>query len=144
MKFCSYCASPFERGNSDVCHKHSVLRWLQSLYLSGRRRAGAIVGVAVRRGWIPSARSQRCADCGAAAVEYDHRDYNFPLKVEPVCRRCNLRRGTATWYRWPSFEDFQKRHGNDLHGMEFEIYYAVIPRAKSALTIARRYAERAA
>lgn len=34
-----------------------------------------------------------CADCAAPATDYDHRDYLHPLKVDPVCRRCNNRRG---------------------------------------------------
>lgn len=35
----------------------------------------------------------RCADCGDRAIQYDHRDYNKPLVVDPVCQSCNLRRG---------------------------------------------------
>lgn len=38
-----------------------------------------------------------CTDCGVPASQYDHRDYSRPLDVEPVCRSCNLRRGTAIW-----------------------------------------------
>ncbi len=34
-----------------------------------------------------------CADCGAQAKLYDHRDYYKPLDVEPVCTACNNRRG---------------------------------------------------
>ena len=34
-------------------------------------------------------------DCGAPARHYDHRDYNKPLEIEPVCVRCNLLRGHA-------------------------------------------------
>ncbi len=26
-------------------------------------------------------------------MEYEHRDYNRPLHVDPICRRCNLLRG---------------------------------------------------
>lgn len=37
-----------------------------------------------------------CVDCSALATEYDHRDYNRPLEVDPVCRPCNFRRGQAT------------------------------------------------
>lgn len=37
--------------------------------------------------------SFKCADCIGAASEYDHRDYNHPLKVVPVCHSCNIRRG---------------------------------------------------
>lgn len=36
-----------------------------------------------------------CVDCGGTAVCYDHRDYAAPLNVDPVCRKCNVRRGPA-------------------------------------------------
>lgn len=35
----------------------------------------------------------RCADCGAVATMYEHRDYRKPLDVRPVCRRCNKKSG---------------------------------------------------
>ena len=44
-----------------------------------------------------------CTDCGGTAEQYDHRDYSRPLDVEPVCRRCNHRRGKA---RHPAAADF--------------------------------------
>ncbi len=34
-----------------------------------------------------------CVDCGKQALVYDHRDYNKPLDVEPVCQSCNIKRG---------------------------------------------------
>lgn len=46
-------------------------------------------------GLLQSPHGMKCADCGGAAIEYDHRDYDKPLVVEPVCRRCNIRRGPA-------------------------------------------------
>ena len=36
-----------------------------------------------------------CVDCGKPAHSYDHRDYEKPLDVEPVCRSCNRRRPRA-------------------------------------------------
>jgi len=36
-----------------------------------------------------------CVDCGRPAQHYDHRDYNKPLEVDPVCRVCNAKRGHA-------------------------------------------------
>jgi formylmethanofuran dehydrogenase subunit E len=39
-----------------------------------------------------------CRDCGEPSTDYDHRDYNKPLEVEPVCRSCNLLRGPALPY----------------------------------------------
>lgn len=35
----------------------------------------------------------KCTDCDEPAWCYDHRDYRYPLMVEPVCQGCNNRRG---------------------------------------------------
>lgn len=55
---------------------------------------------AVEAGDIPHARTLRCVDCGKPAFCYDHRDYTKPLRVEPVCRSCNVMRGPADV--WPT------------------------------------------
>jgi hypothetical protein len=60
-----------------------------------KQAAHKAVADARRRGELPSPRELACMDCGGAAVDYDHREYAKPLQVEPVCRRCNLRRGPA-------------------------------------------------
>lgn len=54
-----------------------------------------IIGRAVALGELRRADEFACVDCGAPAHDYDHRDYNKPLDVVPVCRRCNLLRGPA-------------------------------------------------
>ena len=56
---------------------------------------------AVARGDLLPATAHACVDCGDPAVEYDHRDYNQPLAVEPVCRSCNIRRGPAAVFNQP-------------------------------------------
>lgn len=60
-------------------------------------RANAInrVSQSVARGLIPPAAKLKCVDCGSQAQQYDHRDYGKPLKVKPVCRKCNSKRGPA-------------------------------------------------
>lgn len=58
------------------------------------------VAKAIRRGILAHPSKFPCADCGKAAREYDHRDYNFPLVVSPVCRGCNARRGRAIPRNW--------------------------------------------
>ena len=60
-----------------------------------QEEAHVVVARAVWNGDLQPARSFPCTDCGGAAIEYDHRDYNQPLNVDPVCRACNLRRGPA-------------------------------------------------
>lgn len=61
----------------------------------GKETAGYVLRVAIRRGEVLPAQGQQCSDCGKPATHYDHRDYNQPLAVEPVCHGCNLRRGPA-------------------------------------------------
>lgn len=76
----------------EPCRKQYLL-WMNTG--RGSSEAHGIVGRAVAAGDLPAARGQQCADCGDVAVEYDHRDYNKPLDVAAVCRRCNLMRGKA-------------------------------------------------
>lgn len=39
-----------------------------------------------------------CVDCKKIrATEWEHRNYNKPLDVEPVCHSCNLQRGSAMY-----------------------------------------------
>jgi len=47
----------------------------------------------VREGRLVHPTLCSCTDCGKPAEVYDHRDYAEPLKVEPVCRSCNHKRG---------------------------------------------------
>lgn len=47
----------------------------------------------------PASEHPFCVDCGAAPKCYDHRDYTKPFSVEPVCVRCNRRRGAAAPYK---------------------------------------------
>lgn len=70
-----------------------------------QRDAMIYVRKAVARGVLPDLRGKEyaCVDCGAIATLYEHRSYLRPLDVEPVCRMCNAKRGTA---HWPSAADF--------------------------------------
>lgn len=64
---------------------------------SGKGLAHTLVARAKRSGLIPDLNAvyMKCSDCNEQATEYDHRDYNYPLLVSPVCRSCNLKRGSA-------------------------------------------------
>lgn len=77
------------------------------------RQAQYKVRVAIKRGDLKPIRDCICADCGAPAWCYDHRDYNRPLDVEPVCRTDNLRRGPGLPF--PTEEDGQA-HKNGMDG----------------------------
>lgn len=59
----------------------------------GRDYGGLMVRAAVAEGRLQPASAFMCSDCTKPAAVYDHRDYNRPLLVEPVCRSCNSRRG---------------------------------------------------
>lgn len=63
--------------------------------ISARENAGLLVRNAVFRGILPVVRTLRCVDCGMPATDYDHRDYLKPLDVDPVCKKCNKKRGTG-------------------------------------------------
>jgi hypothetical protein len=68
-------------------------------FYEARARAGAAVTQAKKCGELPylSDGKVKCLDCGFRAAVYDHRDYDKPLEVQPVCNRCNFRRGPAKW-----------------------------------------------
>ena len=61
-----------------------------------QRRAHNKVSYAIRKGQLAKLDgSVKCVDCDEPAKFYDHRDYSKPLDVQPVCQRCNRRRGPA-------------------------------------------------
>ncbi len=64
-------------------------------YILGMRLAGVDARKAIKDGKLLSPKSFVCEDCDSPATEYDHRDYNKPLVVAPVCRRCNILRGAG-------------------------------------------------
>lgn len=89
-----------------------------------RRRAKYELDKAIKAGQLSRiTKRTKCVDCGHRATGYDHRDYYKPLEVEPVCRRCNHRRGAA----YPVAEDRYDYRGrnrwnglNDGEGEEVE------------------------
>ena len=60
-----------------------------------RTKIQRVVLKAIMDGKLAPPRTLACADCGKAAYGYDHRDYDRPLDVEPICRSCNHKRGPA-------------------------------------------------
>jgi hypothetical protein len=84
-----------------------MARHIYVRYGSGQIFASKEIARAKRNGELVSARAFHCSDCASPASEYDHRDYNFPLAVEPVCRGCNRRRGFAIPKAW-SFQEFRE------------------------------------
>ena len=62
---------------------------------NGQRRAIYAVKKEIEAGRLKPAKECVCVDCGKQAFVYDHRDYNKPIDVVPVCSSCNRKRGSA-------------------------------------------------
>lgn len=88
---CASCARTEYRATpiAQFCHQCAEQRRRE------QSRAIQRVNYAIRRGFLSRPAEHACADCGAQATDYDHRDYTKPLEVEPVCSACNTRRGPA-------------------------------------------------
>lgn len=70
----------------------------RKIYRAAQSKAQKLVRQAVLSGKLPNLRQTEimCVDCKIRrAAHYEHRDYRFPLAVEPVCQRCNISRGPA-------------------------------------------------
>ena len=65
-------------------------------YKRAAMRAAQIVCRAIKAGNLIHPTKLVCTDCKIQmASVYEHRDYAKPLEVDPVCQRCNMRRGPA-------------------------------------------------
>ncbi len=60
-----------------------------------RRVLTKAVKQAIAAGTLLPPAAHECIDCGSQAYCYDHRDWQEPLNVVPVCRKCNIKRGCA-------------------------------------------------
>lgn len=90
--FNSWLAWP-DAWNADVFDEDAGTPSLQP----DARRAFGIVWRAIKRGELVNLKEEfvKCTDCSSRATDYDHRCYDLPLEVSPVCHSCNLRRGSA-------------------------------------------------
>jgi hypothetical protein len=93
---CLCCKAAEAQPRSVHCYECSF-DWLDGIkeYLKYTTAAHRVVQAAIKQGFLPKATTQRCTDCNEPAREYDHRDYVHPLRVDPVCRACNMRRGST-------------------------------------------------
>jgi hypothetical protein len=90
---CLHCGADISHRYNNATHCFPCLNsWADRV---GARAAYKQVNRAIRAGDIPKPTDLNCADCGGPARDYDHRDYNKPLEVDPVCRSCNKLRGPA-------------------------------------------------
>ena len=86
--------------NLEIKNRDSRAKICWSCVRTNRTKNGQVAAInavskAVRLGVLPPVKSLVCVDCSKPAQCYDHRDYNKPLDVVPVCRKCNIRRGSA-------------------------------------------------
>lgn len=94
-RHCKACGSVIARDRMNISPYCSTRCASEVNAISNR--ACRKVKQAVAAGHIaPIVEGTKCVDCGGQAQEFDHREYCKPLAVDPVCHRCNLRRGPAT------------------------------------------------
>ena len=93
-KTCFYC------GQSIAAHLNPRTRMCdpcKAARLPYTEMARALVEFHVDTNRIPRPDSMPCHDCGFMAEFYEHRNYNKPLHIAPICRSCNAVRGLAEW-----------------------------------------------
>lgn len=99
--------SVYKRGACIVCKKPAYSK--RASFCDGCFRGSKpsvveyAVAKAVREGRLKPIKQCICVDCGAPAHHYDHRDYNKPEEVDPVCARCNTERGPAIRFNEEAF-----------------------------------------
>ena len=96
VKSCQECGKDITKTHKQkYCQECGVTS--HKKYGSGKQRASmSIVNIAVKSGILDKLDgSINCVDCGNPATEYEHRDYMKPLDVDPVCHKCNIKRGPA-------------------------------------------------
>lgn len=92
---CSKCNGPNDRAPQrycKICHAANMRAWRpkhSDLPPEAKKRANAraYVNVYIRRGVI---QRKPCETCGEPKAEKHHEDYDKPLEVVWLCRKCHL------------------------------------------------------
>lgn len=97
-KTCESCGGEFVRHRLarfcfPCCEKRARQSNRRSCRENPNELARRLVSTAIRLGVMRPAKEFSCVDCGKPAAHYDHRDYNKPLDVDPVCLTCHGARG---------------------------------------------------
>jgi len=94
-RVCKLCKMTYSRkyNNDGRYFLKNHARYQEKNKGSQMEKARSMVMIEVRANRMPSASKFKCVDCGVNATCYDHRDYQFPFMVEPVCGSCNKKRG---------------------------------------------------
>jgi len=113
---CDRCNSKYtihhkvDKDRLNFCHKCRNNHHRKSI------KCSATVKKAVDYGVLPRLDGTvYCKDCGDIADRYDHRDYDKPLEVDPVCGACNNLRGYGlNWFDenrppWPKWNKEVKK-----------------------------------
>ena len=79
-------------GNTIYCFSCAGRQWSDKPK-TPKYASHKIVWYAVMGGILPKPETLNCVDCGRKAEHWEHRDYLKPLDVDPVCTRCNIKRG---------------------------------------------------
>lgn len=91
LKPCKHCKKPIKDRDPHA----TVCWWCYHNHYKAHDKVRQITRAAVAKGALPHPKSLTCVDCGKPAICYDHRDYNNPLEVIPVCKPCNSSRGAG-------------------------------------------------
>lgn len=92
QQICIHCTEKYEE------HGFKTGGWCLICVASPWRNqtvAYRLVRKAIKDGRLKKPDSLQCTDCGKPAFCFDHRSYRRPLDVVPVCRSCNIKRGSA-------------------------------------------------
>ena len=86
--------------NNEIVGRNSRAKVCFPCARDNPKRVGAVSAInkvkqAIKKGILAPVKTLLCVDCGRPGECYDHRDYNKPLDVVAVCRKCNYRRGAA-------------------------------------------------
>ena len=92
---CARCGE--QKRVPNLGNKRAYCNVCQPIARITRGRAQFTVLRAIRSGRLRPVTDFKCVDCAAPATVYEHRRYDRPLEVVPVCRSCNVKRGPACW-----------------------------------------------
>lgn len=106
-KVCEGCGDKFYRHHLSrfcfpCCAKRSKEASKRQYKGNPNNLARRMVSMAIRLGVMRPASEFNCVDCGSPAAHYDHRDYNKPLDVDPVCIGCHGARGRGINFVFPA------------------------------------------
>jgi hypothetical protein len=94
-KLCILCGQNRRDGQRPHCWTCGLTNHIYRKSGTGQLDAHKAVLLAVKQGRMAPPTDFVCVDCEKPAEAYEHRDYNHPLDVQPVCRVCNRKRGNA-------------------------------------------------